>query len=348
MAGGTGPLHGRPRDDSEHPDAGPRSHRRAADFTATRPGGGPRQAGRSILWRQPRVRRKSGYQRAPATDLDASGRRRREQARRRSGVRSPRSPAPVRAGTTISSETRWKSGWLRRRAPWVRCWSDTARSRNRRHRVETLRNAALALRRDGDENGARSVLEFLYDREIHNGHLEAANFLGLAEVKLAAQRHRLGGRAFESHGAGGRRRIRDLAARRRIARQVRKNRGSRRTSSGGASKPCPGMRRPRCNSHGRDARVRPPSARQLLDRGRRPTRRPRTHCAPKPREWPRRSRSRAFRAPSSRFYLRQPSSPEAAAKPYQVEARIEAARQVAERRNQASLVAGGAGHRSRR
>src|ERR1019366_8489248 len=50
--------------------------------------------------------------------------------------------------------------------------------------VETLRITALALRRDGDENGARSVLEFLYDREIHAGNLEAANFLGLAEVKL--------------------------------------------------------------------------------------------------------------------------------------------------------------------
>jgi len=50
--------------------------------------------------------------------------------------------------------------------------------------VDGLRNAALALRRDGDENGARSVLEFLYDREIRGGNLEAANFLGLAEVKL--------------------------------------------------------------------------------------------------------------------------------------------------------------------
>jgi thioredoxin-like negative regulator of GroEL len=48
----------------------------------------------------------------------------------------------------------------------------------------TLRNAALQLRRGGDENGARSVLEFLYDREIRNGHLAAANFLGLAEVGL--------------------------------------------------------------------------------------------------------------------------------------------------------------------
>ena len=50
--------------------------------------------------------------------------------------------------------------------------------------LQILRDAALALRRQLDENGARSVLEFLYDREIGSGHLEAANFLGLAEVKL--------------------------------------------------------------------------------------------------------------------------------------------------------------------
>ena len=50
--------------------------------------------------------------------------------------------------------------------------------------VEELRNGALQLRRDGDENGARSVLEFLYDREIRSAHLEPINFLGLAEVKL--------------------------------------------------------------------------------------------------------------------------------------------------------------------
>ncbi len=49
---------------------------------------------------------------------------------------------------------------------------------------ESLRTGALMLRRDGDENGARRVLEFLYDRELRNGQLEAGNFLGLAEVKL--------------------------------------------------------------------------------------------------------------------------------------------------------------------
>jgi len=47
-----------------------------------------------------------------------------------------------------------------------------------------LREIAMALRRDKDENGARSVLEFLYDREIRDWHLEPANFLGLAEVEL--------------------------------------------------------------------------------------------------------------------------------------------------------------------
>ena len=50
--------------------------------------------------------------------------------------------------------------------------------------VESLRSAALELRREGEENSARSVLEFLYEREIRGGHLEPSNFLGLAEVKL--------------------------------------------------------------------------------------------------------------------------------------------------------------------
>jgi Tfp pilus assembly protein PilF len=50
--------------------------------------------------------------------------------------------------------------------------------------ADVLQRAAVTLRGDGDETGARAVLEFLYDREIRNGHLEAANFLGLAEVHL--------------------------------------------------------------------------------------------------------------------------------------------------------------------
>jgi Tfp pilus assembly protein PilF len=50
--------------------------------------------------------------------------------------------------------------------------------------AEILQRAAVTLRKDGDEAAARTVLAFLYDREIRNGHLEAANFLGLAEVVL--------------------------------------------------------------------------------------------------------------------------------------------------------------------
>ena len=50
--------------------------------------------------------------------------------------------------------------------------------------ADTLREAAIALRGGGDAGAARSVLEFLYDRELRGGHFEAPNFLGLAEVKL--------------------------------------------------------------------------------------------------------------------------------------------------------------------
>ncbi|HWB83525.1 MAG TPA: hypothetical protein VG675_05265 [Bryobacteraceae bacterium] len=57
--------------------------------------------------------------------------------------------------------------------------------------AEMLRNAAVQLRKDGDENSARSVLEFLYRREIQNGNLDASNFLGLAEVDL--QRNNVAG-----------------------------------------------------------------------------------------------------------------------------------------------------------
>ena len=50
--------------------------------------------------------------------------------------------------------------------------------------TEILQRAAVTLRKDGDEAAVRAVLAFLYDREIRNGHLEAANFLDLAEVDL--------------------------------------------------------------------------------------------------------------------------------------------------------------------
>jgi Flp pilus assembly protein TadD len=50
--------------------------------------------------------------------------------------------------------------------------------------AEDLRKAWEGLRREHRETEARAVLEFLFEREIHNGQLVAANFLGLAEVKL--------------------------------------------------------------------------------------------------------------------------------------------------------------------
>ena len=48
----------------------------------------------------------------------------------------------------------------------------------------SLRNAAQILEKAGDQESARSVLEFLYDRGLAAGQLTTPNFLGLAEVKL--------------------------------------------------------------------------------------------------------------------------------------------------------------------
>jgi thioredoxin-like negative regulator of GroEL len=50
--------------------------------------------------------------------------------------------------------------------------------------VQVLREAASALGNAGDEASARRVLEFLYTRELERGNFDAANFLGLAEVRL--------------------------------------------------------------------------------------------------------------------------------------------------------------------
>ena len=50
--------------------------------------------------------------------------------------------------------------------------------------VEALRAAVSALQSAGDEASARRVLEFLYTRELERGNFDAANFLGLAEIRL--------------------------------------------------------------------------------------------------------------------------------------------------------------------
>ena len=118
-----------------------------------------------------------------ATGLDAAGCRRR--AGRRRGV-EPGSPPPAnrprwdenrfryeveirlasRTGTLDALLERYRSQPALRRLPPRLCATPQWPCGRRRR------------------EGARAVLEFLYDREIRGGHLEAANFLGLAEVKL--------------------------------------------------------------------------------------------------------------------------------------------------------------------
>jgi predicted Zn-dependent protease len=51
---------------------------------------------------------------------------------------------------------------------------------------ETLRAAARQLFDAGDKQSARKILEFVFAREIEEHQLVAANFLGLAEIRLAA------------------------------------------------------------------------------------------------------------------------------------------------------------------
>ena len=51
---------------------------------------------------------------------------------------------------------------------------------------EVLRAAARQLFDSGDKQSARKVLEFVFAREIGEHRLEAANFLGLAEIRIAA------------------------------------------------------------------------------------------------------------------------------------------------------------------
>ena len=50
--------------------------------------------------------------------------------------------------------------------------------------AEMLLRASGMLERQGDGNGARAVREFVYSREIRDGRLNASSFLGLAEVEL--------------------------------------------------------------------------------------------------------------------------------------------------------------------
>ena len=52
--------------------------------------------------------------------------------------------------------------------------------------ADVLRVAARQLSESGDKQSARKVLEFVFSRELDEHKLEAANFLGLAEIRIAA------------------------------------------------------------------------------------------------------------------------------------------------------------------
>ena len=52
--------------------------------------------------------------------------------------------------------------------------------------AEALRTAARQLFEAGDKQSARKILEFVFARELDEHKLVAANFLGLAEIRIAA------------------------------------------------------------------------------------------------------------------------------------------------------------------
>lgn len=52
--------------------------------------------------------------------------------------------------------------------------------------ADTLRKAARQLFEAGDKQAARKILEFVFGRELEQHQLVAANFLGLAEIRIAA------------------------------------------------------------------------------------------------------------------------------------------------------------------
>ena len=52
--------------------------------------------------------------------------------------------------------------------------------------LDVLRDASRQIFEAGDKRSARKVLEFVFEREIDEHNLVAANFLGLAEIRIAA------------------------------------------------------------------------------------------------------------------------------------------------------------------
>ena len=65
-------------------------------------------------------------------------------------------------------------------------WTAIAPTRKPRLPRTSCGSAARQLSDSGDKQSARKVLEFVFAREIDDHKLEAANFLGLAEIRIAA------------------------------------------------------------------------------------------------------------------------------------------------------------------
>ena len=70
----------------------------------------------------------------------------------------------------------------------MRCSKAFAGTRPGLPPLDALRDAATALRRSGDSEPARRLLEFYYTRQIEQRDLSAANFLGLAELRFEQAR----------------------------------------------------------------------------------------------------------------------------------------------------------------
>ena len=88
----------------------------------------------------------------------------------------PEEARKARAGEIITLEIRVAARTGRLAAQLARYGEDAP--------VELLRNAAAELKKDGDAAGARRVLELVYERDLNAGKFDAANFLGLAEIRL--------------------------------------------------------------------------------------------------------------------------------------------------------------------
>lgn len=97
-------------------------------------------------------------------------------------VAFPRDPQDPDASVLVPIELRvaCQLGNLEEKIAGYRSDPETAPS------AEALRKAARQLFEDSDKQSARKILEFVFARELDEHKLVAANFLGLAEIRIAA------------------------------------------------------------------------------------------------------------------------------------------------------------------